>query len=229
MNAIWENVIKWSEVWGILIPLAIIIRHRIKTTEMRPVILYVWIAAVLNIISITVAVFYKDVPAWLPKNPILYNIHTVARVILFSWFIINTKLLKAFWLFKMVIPVYVLFVLFNFVVLLDSPFSFNSKLPPAESIILLSLCISFFLYSIKDDSDTIWMEQPAFIVCTGVSLYEAISFFVFLFFDALSKDNYEFGIVTMKIFSISYVALCILLAVALLRSHRQTKKINVVT
>ncbi|MEQ1675405.1 MAG: hypothetical protein ABL876_01815, partial [Chitinophagaceae bacterium] len=170
-----KTILAWSEVWGILIPLTILILYKVKDRELKPVVLYVWIAVFLNIAGRIFAELWKakllhNMPSFLQNNLLFYNLHSVARVLLFTWFITNTKLLQPFRLLRIIIPVYALLVLINFI-FFEPVSTFSTRLYAVESILLLVLCISFFLYSIKDESDTIWMDHPAFIVATGVSLY----------------------------------------------------------
>ncbi len=228
MNEIVKTILVWSEVWGILIPLTILILYKVKDRELKPVVLYVWIAAFLNIISRIIielrkAKLHHHLPDFLQSNHLFYSINSVGRVVLFTWFISNIKLLKPFRLRWFIIPVYILLVLINFI-FFQPVTTFSTRLYAVESILLLVLCISFFLYSIKDESDTIWMDHPAFIVAAGVSLYEAINFFVFLFYDVISEHMEDFGRTTMRIFSISYVILCILLAIVLFRAREKVER-----
>lgn len=228
MNEIVKTILAWSEVWGILIPLTILILYKIKDRELKPVVLYIWVAAFLNIISRIIAELRKaklhyHLPDFLQSNLLFYNLNSVGRVVLFTWFITNTKLLQRFRLLRLIIPVYIVLVLINFT-FLEPVLTFSTKMYILEGILLLALCISFFLYSIKDESDIIWMDHPAFIVAAGVSLYEAISFFVFLFFDVISNHMENFGRTTMRIFSISYVILCILLAIVLFRARENDER-----
>lgn len=220
MDKIIANVLMWSEVWALLIPLTIIIIFRIKGAAMRPVILYAGIAIALNLAATLISVYRNSLPSSLQNNNILYNLNSLARVLLFSWYILSLKLIRSSWLSKIVLPVYIIFLLINFI-FLESPLLLSSRLLSAESIVLLVLCLFFFIRSMQDESDINWLKHPSFLICIGISLYEAINFFIFLFFYPLLENNLEFGMLTMKIFSVSYIILCILLALALRRSHKQ--------
>jgi hypothetical protein len=233
MNTFLFNVLQWAEVWAIFIPLPIILRYKIKSKEMRPVILYVLVAIFLNTASQILTELYKakllvSMPRFLQDNLTIYNLNTFIRVILLGWFIINTRLLKPNRIFKYILLIYIVLVVYNFISR-QKPYDLSAILYVTESVLLLAFCVSFFLYSIKDESDIIWMEQTEFIICSGISLYEALNFFSFLFYDAIKEKNEAFGYMTMKIFSITYVILCILIAVALYRNKEQSTKLNSVT
>jgi hypothetical protein len=215
-----SKVIDWSEVWALLIPLAIILFYRPKEPAMHPVIWYICIALVLNSISTTLYVFHRQMPPFLKNNNILYNLHSIARVIFFSWYISKITSSKFSFIYKSIISVYIIFIIVNFL-FFESLLFFSSRLFAAESIVLLFLCISFFLRSLQDESGTNWTKYPSFIVCTAVALYEAITFFIFLFLLPMADKDPDFGLLSLEIYKITFVVFCILLARAIFRSKKQ--------
>lgn len=233
MDLFWYHFIRWSEVWALFIPLTIIILYKIKTSEFRTIVFYVWTAVPISLIANAQAaiIHYGDktmLPDFLQTNHILYNVHSIIRVLLFGWLITNIRLMKEYILPRIAIPLYIILLIANFS-FRGSIWSFDPFVFVLEGLLLLTLCLSFFFLSIKDNSETIWMDEPVFIICAGISLYEAINFFIFLFFDALQIKNPSFGRVTMEIFSVSYIILCILLAIMLFRLVRypvQKRKLN---
>ena len=220
MDGLLNSVIQWSEVWALLIPLAIIILFSTKGGGMLPVILYICIAFILNLAAIIISIYHERLPSYFQNNNVLYNLHSFVRVLLLGWYIINLKLLSSSRLIKIVIPAYILFVLLNFI-FRENPLLLSSHLFSAESIVLLVLSFLYFFRSMQDESKIDWLKHPSFLVCTGISLYEALSFFIFLFFYPLFEKNPEFGMLTMKIFSISYIIFCIFLALALLKNYKR--------
>lgn len=220
MNNIWDSVINWSEVWALLIPLTVILLCRPTGLGTKPVILYLYIAIILNAMATVMVEFYFFMPSWLKNNNILYNIHSFARVLLFSWYIMSIREYRFPRILKMLLVAYLIFVVIDFV-FLESPLYLSSRLFVAESIVLLIFCLSFFLRSMQDDSTINWLKHPAFLMCAGIGLYEVISFFIFLFFYPLFEKNPAFGDLTMSIQNIMYVVLCIVLALALYKSRKQ--------
>lgn len=221
MNDLLNTIINWSEAWALLIPLTVIIIYRPGELGTKPLILYVFAAFVLNTIATIMVQFYFSMPAWLKNNNILYNVHSLMRVILFSWYITRIRQYRFPVIQKILLGTYLVFVLVNFI-FLESPLFISSRLFAAESIVLLSLCLLFFFRSMQDDSEVNWLKHPAFLVCTGISLYEATSFFIFLFFYPLFKKNPEFGDLTMSIHNVMFVILCIILALALYKSKKSS-------
>lgn len=220
MDGVLNSVIQWSEVWALLIPLAIIIIFRTRRSDMLPVVLYVCIAFILNLAAIIISIYHEELPSYFKNNNILYNLHSFVRVLLLGWYLINLKLLSSSRLVKIVMTAYILFVLINFI-FLENPLLLSSHLFSAESIVLLVLSFLYFFRSMQDESKIDWLKDPSFLVCSGISLYEALSFFIFLFFYPLFEKNPAFGMLTMKIFSLSYIILCILLALALRKAYRR--------
>lgn len=214
-----EIILEWSEVWALLIPLTIMILYKPLRAEMRPLFFYVCIGLVLNSVSTTSFYFHKSMPVWLKNNNIYYNLHSITRVIFFGLYIYRVTPNKNRLVYTTLFSVYGIFVLINFV-FIKSIFFFSTWLFAAESIILIVACINFYLQTMKDESKTEWMKQPFFLVCTGVILYEAITFFIFLFIIPMANINPRFGLLSLKIYKITFVLLCILIALTIYKSQK---------
>ena len=217
---VFQTLSDWSEVWALLIPLTIFLFYKPADPAMRPVILYLFVALVLNSMSTTMYVFYDQMPASFKNNNLLYNFHSIARVIFFCWYIGKITPRQFSFIHKTTLLVYLIFVLVNFL-FFESPLFLSSRLFAAESVILLFLCLSFFFRSMQDESGTNWISHPSFLVCTGISFYEAITFFIFLFIYPIAEKNPKFGMISLEIYKITYIVFCILLAIALYRSKKQ--------
>lgn len=202
-----------------LIPLAIIFIYKIKGAIIRPVVIYVCIAFFLNAAADLISYFNDALPGWLRSNQILYNIHSIARTLLFSWYILKLNLKYPLWLKRMVVPLYLVFLLINFI-FLESMTKLSTHLTSAESIVLLTFCILYFINVINDESTNNMMGSPSFVICTGLIIYEAVSFFIFLFYDILAKEYHSFGMLTMKIFSVTLIIFCICLSIGLYKSRK---------
>ena len=79
----------WSEVWALVIPLLILLFHRKQPEFLKPVIVYLFLALLLNVIVDTIMVFKSHFPSWLQSNNPFYNIHSIIRFICFSLFFIQ--------------------------------------------------------------------------------------------------------------------------------------------
>lgn len=218
---ILKSIRDWSEVWAFLIPLTVILsKRRSLSPDESPIIKYVIIGLVINILSTTMFVYHRSMPVFFKNNNVLYNIHTILRVGLFSWYIINSKILRSNMPAGIILIIYTLFAITHFI-FFQSPFFLSTSLFIAETIVLIFLCTSFFYRAIMDDEKN-WLTKPSFLVCAGLFIFESVNFFIFLFYTPLGKKiNSSFGKFTWTIHNFSLVFFCIVLAVALLKSGRQ--------
>ncbi|MBK7560212.1 MAG: hypothetical protein IPI68_01515 [Chitinophagaceae bacterium] len=218
-----QTLLDWSEVWALLIPLIIIAICNPKEKHIRILRGYVLIGFILNFSATFMLEYYDLVPTWMYVNNMVnnnlpYNIHSIIRVLFFSWYIIIIiGQFRFSGILKLILAAYMVLVLINFI-FIESPFFLSTHLFAAESIVLLIMCLSYFFRSIQDESHTNWLKHPSFLVCAGICLYEVITFFIFLFFYPLSQKDPEFFVVTMRIYNITFVLLCILLALAFYKS-----------
>src|ERR687886_624535 len=97
MKEIYTEFIDWSEVWALLIPLTILLFYRKQPRILKPVIIYIWLALLINLaidVSWKLLVKYKKtaiptwIPAWFQSNNYMYNIHSIVRFICFTSFFI---------------------------------------------------------------------------------------------------------------------------------------------
>jgi hypothetical protein len=213
----------WFELAGIIIPLITILRFKPKGGETRPLVFYVIGAFFLNL-CITIIAKLHGRFVFIPENNFLfYNIHSVVKVLFFGWYLYMFKILKSSLQIKVLLAGFLIFIVINFL-FFQSLTEFSDRVANTESILLLIFCSSFFLSTITDNSDTIWMHKPVFIVCASINLYAALNFFVFLFFNYLNveeRQKAEFSRILMLIFSFSYLFLCIILSIVLKREHNK--------
>ncbi len=216
----------WSEVWALLIPLIIILVFKPAKKQLRPVILYVFAGFILNFLATFMVEYYYLMPSWTytdgyVNNNILYNLHSFVRVLFLGWYIISVRQYKFPFLLKTLLIFYLVFVITNFT-FYESPFILSTRLYAAESITLLVICLFYFFRSMQDESDINWLKHPSFLIAAGISLYEVITFFIFLFFYPLHQKDISFAAVTMRIYTITFVVFCILLALALYKSRKKS-------
>ena len=216
---LFNTILNWSEVWALLIPLAIYLLYRPTDNSSQILGWYLFVAIILNGLSTTSFVFNESMPAFLKNNNIFYNTHSIARVIFFSWFIQKITPKQFSFINKILLPGYLIFAVVNFI-FFENILFFSSRLFAAESVVLLFLCIAYFLRSIQDETVVNWTSHPSFLVCTGIVIYEAITFFIFLFILPLADRDPEFGLLSLKIYKMTFVLLCTLIAIAFYRSKQ---------
>jgi hypothetical protein len=205
------------EIAAIIIPLIVILIYKPKGSESRPLVLYVLIAFFLNFMMTAIAKnqgYFSFLPS---NNHIYYNLHSLTKVVFFGWYLFSFRDLKSSNLIKIAAIAFSLFFAINF--LFFEPITlFSTRTASMEGICLLVFCSSFFISTITDNSDTIWMNKPVFILCASINFYAALNFFVFLFFDYINVEKSlgdEYFTALLIAFSFSYFLLCIVLAVSL--------------
>ncbi len=227
---ILQSISDWSEVWAFLIPLAVFFIYRPITVSLRPVIIYLFIGFILNALATAIQLYTDDMPEFMQRNSLLYNLHSIARVILFSWYIgkINTGRLPM--LAKVVQYIFFLFLVVNFS-FFESIRELSKWLPAVEGLLLLFLCMYFFLRTIQDESGINWTGKPSFLICTGIALHEALTIFIFMFITSqwvAYKVNLEFSLIIAEVYKIVFVIFCLLLAIAIYRSKKEKRPMTAV-
>lgn len=217
LSIIWE----WSEVWALLIPLIIIFIFRPDARYVWMLKSYIILAFSLNLFAQVTSQFYYLFPeSFSINNNVYYNVQVIIRVMLLGGYIISVRPYRYHILLKALLIVFVAFTLVNFT-FFESPLLLSIRLFAAGNITLIICCVSYFLRSILEDSTVNWLKHPSFIVCTAVCLYEAVTFFIFLFIYPLSYTDPEFGLVTLRIYQVILVLFGVLLAIALYRYKKQ--------
>jgi len=229
MLKLFQFLRDWSEVWALLIPLIIILIYKPLGRKVRPLVFYVIIAFLLNFLAVFVIEYYYLAPLWLNEkgNNLYYNLHSFIMVVFFSWYILTIRPNKYVLLLKAFLAIYILFVLINFA-FFEPTYLLSSRHFTAGSIVLLLMCLSYFFHSMQDDSQINWIKHPSFIICTGVCLYQAVTFFVFLFIYPLYDDAYNknlsFAMLMMRVYQVVFVLFCILIAIGLYHYRYKQKK-----
>jgi hypothetical protein len=216
-----KTILDWSEVWALLIPLAVLVFKRKQPAILKPVIVYVWAAFIINLFIDLIWKYFRhlDVSLFLKSNNYLYNFHSIIRLLLFSWFFIQLKQPYLATLKKMIPFVFLAFVVINFFVpsgFRQNFFEFaflSSRLLSIEAAFLLFYCIQYYLFKLKDQNDSLIMGS-VFWVVTGLCTYAVINFFIFFYYAALSKAPTKFASDIWYVHNVSFIILCIFIAKA---------------
>ncbi|HVX26076.1 MAG TPA: hypothetical protein VHB70_07025 [Parafilimonas sp.] len=208
-----QKILDWSEVWTVLIPIIIYVIKTPQAKYLKPIILYLLIAFVLNFIGdIIEENFYHD-PQWVVKinyNQPFYNIHSISRLILLIYFFrkINipvNKILRTF------IPVFVVLILVINFSFFHSFKNFSSLTFSVEGITLIVLCVLYFFRRLQSDQTSTAFDSSMYIV-TGLAIYEAVCFPIFLFYNTLIKQTEHFAINIWDVHNIAYIVFCLFIA-----------------
>ncbi len=204
----------WSEVWALLIPLAVLLYYKTSCYLLRPVVLYICLALILNfsqdfIREFGIKLSFTSIPG---NNSFIYNTNSIIRLLLFSWFFIQLRqpLLA---LVQKIIPVFfVFFLVVNFSIY-ENYISFSSRTLACEALLLLMYCLIFYLNQIRQDQPFSY-ENPIFWIVTGLSIYFVIDFPIFLFYSTLSIKFKTFAIDIWYVHNIAFIILCCFFAKA---------------
>jgi len=213
------KILDWSEVWALLIPMMILLFRRQQPATLRPIIIYLWLAFIINLVIDIIMVLRTYYPEW-TNNP-LYNIHSVVRFVCFSFYFIQLPQ-SSFTKFKKVLAaVSVVFIVINFS-FFENFFnydSFSGNLLATEAYILLVYCMLYYLSELKDDSKNLFNGHDFWIV-TGLSVYVVINFFVFLFYLPMIDVDLDLAMNIWNVHNIAFIIFCLFITKALYGSDR---------
>lgn len=223
MHPTLQFIIDWSEVWALLIPLAVLLVCKVDQKWAVPIKWYLAFALVINLIGDLIwkqqrLGIYEFLYARFPyffnadgtfENTVLYNIHSVIRFLLFAWFFhYQGKVFKK--LNRFIPPLSILLIVVNFIFREDIR-DFNSVLMASEAALLLIYCLVYFFQMLRNEESTI-RKTPSFWVVTGMSIYVVINFPIFLFYQSLAKEAENFAIDIWGLHNISFIIFCLFIA-----------------
>jgi hypothetical protein len=212
-----QEILDWSEVWALFIPLTVLaVRRKPVNAFLKPVVIYLFVALVLDAYADFTWKFQLilHLPEWMWNNNIVYTIHFVTRLLLFSWFFIRLNE-PYMTLVKKLIPVlFLVIVIVNFK--RSNPFTeFNSVAAAASAAFLIVYCILHYLYLSQQEIAPSSSKRSIGWVVAGLSIYQAESFFIYLFYTTLINNSLNFSIDIWNVQNIFFIIFCIFLAIAL--------------
>jgi hypothetical protein len=210
-------LLDWSEVWALLIPMAVLATHRQQPAELKPAIIYVLLAFLLNLAIDLVLPLRPYLPSWLHTNNPMYNIHSIVRFLCFSiyFFRLGSLGLRYRRLVRVLSSLSFVFLIINFT-FFEKFYNFNSfssNLFTVESFLLLVFCLLFYLSELQQDNFDLF-KSPHFWVVTGLSIYVVTNFFVFLFYEPMIELDVDLALNTWNLHNISFIVFCFFIAKA---------------
>jgi hypothetical protein len=151
------------------------------------------------------------------NNNFLYNLGSIIRLLCFAWFFILLRQ-RFMHRVKAVIPfAFIAFVIVNFMffekfIPMTRHESFSSRLLATESALLLFLCLQYYIYLILEERISELTRQQGFWVVTGLSVYVAANFFIFLLYDYLTDVKRHFAVNIWDVHNAVFIILCIFIA-----------------
>jgi hypothetical protein len=215
----FREIFDWIEVWAHFIPIAILFAKPQQTHYLKPVIIYVWLGLVINILGDVgwkmkdyYPDFYKTYHLpWLKDNNYVYNVLSMLRFVCFSVFFIRLDQPFQHRLKKLIPLFALLFTIGNFV-FLEKFFqtdTISSNLFSMETGLLLVYCLLYYIYrmQISETQSLNWTAD--FWVVLGLSFYVVLNFFYFLFYKKLNYGGH--GQLLTDLWDYHNITYCILL------------------
>ncbi|SOD97857.1 hypothetical protein SAMN06269250_5945 [Spirosoma fluviale] len=206
----FQLILDWSEMWALIIPLVTYYFHRHQPGYFRVILVYLWIAFILNSAGDLIGDFKRYLPDWMQSNLILYAIHSISRFVCFAYFFFLIKQ-SHFLRLRRVLPfLYLLFVIANYIFLEDylDQNHLSGNLFTIEAYFLLIYCLLYYLSELRDEVKSFGDDQTFWIV-TGLSIYVVINFFIFLFYVPLISENASLAEKMWSIHNVAYIILCL--------------------
>jgi len=203
-----------------MIPLSVLLFRRQQPSSLRPVIVYLWLAFLVNVaIDIIMAINIYSGTQNLSNNP-LYNIHSVLRFTCFSFYFIRLQKNSFAQLKKLLALFGLVFLFVNFVFFEDffNRESFSGNLLTVEAYLLLAYSMLYYLAELKDDENL--FDGPHFWVVTGLAVYLVTNFFVFLFYMPMITVDVELAINIWNVHNIAFIIFCLFITKAFYGSFR---------
>ncbi len=208
-------LMNWSEVWAPLIPLAVLLYKKHQPAFLKPVIVYLFIALFINLAGDLIDVGKHYLPSWLQSNNPLYNVHSIVRLICFSYFFTAVPYISIS-IAKYLIPavsVLIIIINFSFIENFGNPNHLSGNLLATEAYLLLIYCMQYYLSKLKNENDDV-SSGADFWVVTGLAIYVVINFFVFLFYVPMLQQDVTLAINIWYLHNVAYIVLCIFITKA---------------
>lgn len=218
-----QKILDWSEAWAVLIPLTVYVIKRPKQKFIKLIFIYLLIALVINFCADIIEENYYHDPKWIVAinyNLPIYNIHSIIRLLLLMYFFALIQIPKSKKLRFIFFVCAIMFVVTNFS-LFSYLTNFSSAIFTAEGFILIVYSIIYFLKRLKSDELTHGFDNSLYIV-TGIAIYEAVCFPIFLFYQTLTNETREYAVNIWDVHNIAYIVFCLFIARAFYGTTRRT-------
>ncbi len=213
MEGVLLAILDWSEVWALIIPLSVFLFRRQQDPSLKPVIVYVWIGFLINVVIDFIMIINLYITKDFISNNFLYNIHSVVRFACFSFYFIKFQP-GSFRQFKKILAIAsALFLVFNFAFYekFFNYYSFSGNLLALEAYLLLVYCMLFYITELKSEDDNLF-NTPHFWITTGLCIYVVINFFVFLFYLPMLNVDENLAINIWHVHNIAFIIFCLFIA-----------------
>lgn len=235
-----QLILDWSEVWAPLIPLAFYIFLKPRARWIKPILIFLVITLVFST-AIDIIWFRKrfGINPWFEKNlwwwfdtdpetgkkdifknTIFYNLNSFARLIFFSMFF--QYFYPVFKKLNRFVPwIFLILMIINYT-WFENVKDFSSRQHSVEAAILLFYCLLYFYKATLDDNIESPYSLPQSWLVSGLTLYTAINFFIFLFYKYLMSlpEFKKYAVEIWNVHNISFIFLNLFIAIAFYKSKK---------
>ena len=198
-------ILQWTELWVTLLPIIIWLIKK-PGDLFKPVKTYLTLVFCLYICIFSA---YFEI---IENNHFFYTLVSVWRLTCFSWFFSKLGLYQNKKIIQTAYWIALALIILNFLFLENFLTAFSSHTFSLEAFVLLIFCIQYFLKKLRSDELTIKFDGTSYIV-TGLAIYEAVCFPMFLFYNTLISSNEVYAAQVWNIVQyIAYIVFCILIA-----------------
>lgn len=216
--SVYNLLLFWAEVWPLIIFLLIYFFTRQKNDDLKLLIIYLLITTLISIPANIISNFTDRVPVAFRNNSVCYNLLAFIKVIFIGIYIIRLKPMRQFRFTKPLLIFFLFFSIIDFILFEPPTERLGKYLYSAVSIILLVYCMTYFLTSIIDDDDEFNLKNPAFLVCSGIAIFESVNFFVYLFIYELYTTDITVSKITRDISNWTYIISYFLFIIAIYKN-----------
>ena len=212
---ILRRILNWSEVWAAAIPVSILLFRRTENRSLRPVIIYIWLAFLINIAIDAIMAINMYFKYGMFSNNFLYNVQSVVRFACFSLYFFKLHPTSFVRTRKIIALTALGFLIINFLFFekFINFYSFSDRLLTAEAYLLLVYCMLYYLTELKSDRDDLF-RTPHFWVVTGLCIYVVVNFYVFLFYMPMLDLDLDLAVNFWHVHNIAFIIFCLFITKA---------------
>jgi len=220
-----KEMLDWSEVWATLIPLIVYLWVKPRASWIRPLLIYLVIALLLGLIidftwksvKLDMEALSKKIFSWLYLGEelytlVLYNLNSFLRLLLVSWFfyLVNPLYKRTY---VIVTSVFLIAAVINFWDVDKIVMTFSSPLFTVEAAIILFYCLLYYYTVNMNEEIASPLALPSFWIVMGLTLYTAVNFLIFLFYNYLINAESIYAKNIWNVHNLMYIVLMIFTAI----------------
>jgi len=225
MENFLKEMLDWSEVWATLIPLIVFIWVKPRVSWIRPLLIYLIIALLLGFaidftwksVRLDMEDLSKKIFSWLYLKGelytlVLYNLNSFLRLLLVTWFfyLVNPKYKR---IYIIITALFLVASIVNFWRFESIVMSFSSPLFTVEAGIILFYCLLYYYTVNMNEEIASPLSMPSFWIVMGLTLYTAVNFLIFLFYNYLINAEEKYAKNIWNVHNLIYIVLMTFIAI----------------